>query len=580
MIQYTFVDTGTEIYRILVETPDGAFVISHNEPNKILFMSNEALANATRIKPPALFEKNTKRVQKPTKAVAERMEVIRPLLEDEVYITSKKKRNEMASQLEKQYGVTKRTILSLFYKYLGLGTPSRGKGGSDDDKPRESKYAKEFDYAIRKYYFNAKKNSLATTYSLMLGELFTKPDGSLMDEHPTKSQFRDFYYDNGYREMPEKQISREGLTHYQRNSRPKLGNQRLWAERIGATFQVDATIADIYLRDELTGAVMGRPTLYLAVDSLSGLITGIHITMDELGEEAVMALLWNIVRDKVAYCQEYGIDITPEQWPCFGAMPRTIVVDRGKEFASSRMDELCIKYGLTIQRLKPFRPDNKGMVEKTFDLLQSSYKSFLRGKGVIEPDAMERWAIEYSEQATLSLREYTEIVLNCVIYLNSARVLQNLPLTLADADPTPAGVWRWCEQTGNSDMLPVDIEEVRIRLLPRATGYITKYGLEYNKIRYFNSAYKRRFYEAGLNGKEKVTVAYDNDSVDCVYLYENDQFVRFDLALSSKDASGRDWDEIESSRKETKSKVNALKEEEKVAKIELQQKIKRIANKG
>jgi len=106
MIQYTFVDTGTEIYRILVETPDGAFVISHNEPNKILFMSNEALANATRIKPPALFEKNTKRVQKPTKAVAERMEVIRPLLEDEVYITSKKKetkwhpnsKSSMASQ--------------------------------------------------------------------------------------------------------------------------------------------------------------------------------------------------------------------------------------------------------------------------------------------------------------------------------------------------------------------------------------------------------------------------------------------------------------------------------------------------
>lgn len=577
MAQYTFIDTGESIYRVLAETVNGAYIISHDEPTQILFVSKESLRNAQRIQTPSVFEKNIKRVRKPTKAVAERMEKIAPLLEDDIYIFSKEKRDALASELAKKHNTKKQTILAMYYKYLGTGAPSRGQPVTSNAAPK-SKYAKEFDYAIREYYFSAKRHTLKQAYMLMLSELFTEPNGSLKDECPTFRQFYRFYRNHGYNTLPERQIAREGLTSYQRNNRPILGNQRLWAERIGASFQVDATMADIFLRDEMTGKVLDRPTLYLAVDTLSGLITGIHITIDDLGENAVMALFWNIVRDKVEFCREYGIDITPDQWPCSGALPKTMVVDRGQEFNSSRLEELCIKYGLTIQRLKPFRPDNKGMVEKTFDLLQSSYKSLLRGKGVVEPDAAERWAIQYSEQATLSLREYTAIVLNCVIYLNSARVLPELPLTYSDATPTAAGLWKWCEQMQYSDMLPVDMEEIRVRLLPRETGYITRSGLKYNNIRYFNSQYKQRFYLAGLKGNEKVTVAYDEDNVDSVYLYEDDQFVKFDLAPSNLDVSGMSWDAVDSAHKEANSKRKALKKTEEAAQIELQETIKKIVS--
>ena len=78
------------------------------------------------------------------------------------------------------------------------------------------------------------------------------------------------------------------------------------------------------------------------------------------------------------------------------------------------MEELAMKYGIEFESLPPFRPDGKGLVEKAFDLIQQKYKPLLRGKGVIEPDAQERWAVDYRSQAILTLEEFTKVVVHCV----------------------------------------------------------------------------------------------------------------------------------------------------------------------
>ena len=139
----------------------------------------------------------------------------------------------------------------------------------------------------------------------------------------------------------------------------------------------------------------------------------------------MLACILNAAADKVEFCQEYGIIITPDQWPNTG-IPKRIVVDRGREFFGERVDELCMKYGMVVERLAAFRPDMKGTVEKMFNLLQEKYKSLLWGKGVIEDHSQERWVVDYPKQACLTLREFTAIVLQCIIYLNSARTLRNL----------------------------------------------------------------------------------------------------------------------------------------------------------
>ena len=158
------------------------------------------------------------------------------------------------------------------------------------------------------------------------------------------------------------------MTNYQRNERPIFGSLSDW-RNVPGSYQMDATQADIYLVSRQDRSkVIGRPCIYLAVDTATQLIAGIYIGL-ECDESAVMLCLANVAQDKVEFCREYGIEIAPTQWPSRG-LPHEIITDKGSEFFSSRMQELCQRFGVESQPLPPFRPDGKGLVEKSFDLVQ------------------------------------------------------------------------------------------------------------------------------------------------------------------------------------------------------------------
>ena len=128
---------------------------------------------------------------------------------------------------------------------------------------------------------------------------------------------------------------------------------------------------------------MGRPNIYLAVDTATQLIAGIDVGM-EAGEGAVMACLANAAENKVEFCAQYGIQIEPEQWPSRG-VPDEIITDQGREFTGERMNEFCTRYGTELQVCPPFRPDRKGTVEKTLDLPHRRSQPLPRGQVVLAP---------------------------------------------------------------------------------------------------------------------------------------------------------------------------------------------------
>ena len=94
---------------------------------------------------------------------------------------------------------------------------------------------------------------------------------------------------------------------------------------------MDATQADIYLVSRSDpSTVIGRPYIYLAVDTASQIIAGVYIGFDA-GLKSVISCLANAARDKKEFCAEYGIDIAEEQWPSKG-IPYEIITDQGREF--------------------------------------------------------------------------------------------------------------------------------------------------------------------------------------------------------------------------------------------------------
>lgn len=510
-----FIRIAGALYRVLQQTHSGAWAIACDEYQMPVFVNRDELDGAERTPAPEDYVQNTTRTRTP--AQERRYEMLKPALDDPQCVSDEAHRAAVFRQIADEHATTPRRLRRLYYSYLAHGCLTRS-------KPRECTKHPEYDAAIRKHYFSAKRNSLRAAYELFILENYTNK-GVLAAEIPSWDSFRLYYY-RRYRNDPQREIAREGLTSYQRNSRPLYGSAMQYRDAIG-TYQMDETAGDIYLVSKWDRTqVIGRPNIYLAIDTASGLIAGVYVGLDA-GENALMACLANAVADKNAYCAAHGISLDPADWPSHG-LPSEIISDRGGEFTGRRIDELCLCYGIDRQALPPFRAEEKSLVERTNELIQESYKSMLRGKGVIGDDVVERWATDYREQAILTLDEYTAIVLHVIIALNKSRVLSDACHLPVEAPNTPAALWTWLRRQGKSTLLDVDPTEIYLRSLPRASGKVTRKGIFHNGLRYLP--------ERGTDPTIGAKVEYAYDAQDSGHIYvitEDKHLVPYALAPSS-----------------------------------------------
>ena len=544
-----FIERAGSIYRVLKEVDAGCWVISYSDPAAPLFLSDENLKQFQRIPAPDTFQPQEPNEMTP--AQRNRLALIQPLLENPACMTDRAARTEIAADISAGGATTVRRILQMYYRFLATGriTSVRNRSLSPNNSI--------FDWAIRTYYYSAKQFSLQTTYEMMLLAKFMDGEGQVRENAPTWSQFRHYFYRRRFHKNPQKVISREGLTAYQRSYRPAFGSASQWRSEPGS-FQMDATSADIYLvsrHDRNT--VAGRPYIYMAVDTATQLITGIYVGFS-CDETAVMACLAQSAGDKVEYCREHGIEISAEQWPNSG-LPREIITDKGREFFGTRMEELCRCYGIEVQTLPPFRPDRKGIVEKSFDLLQGRYKPLLRGKGVIEEDAQERWAVDYRTQAALDVEEFTQVIIYAVLYLNSGRRLPD--------GRTPAQKW----MEASPHLLEAPARELYQKTLPRISGKLTRKGFRVNRFWYYPSDMEN------LALEDSYTLAYDPSDTAAVFLVLPDGSHRPCLLQSGGEAyKGVSLSELDIARKEEREARKAGQAQEDAASMASIQAIRQV----
>lgn len=553
-----FVRIAGARFRVLRQDAGGAWVIAYDEYQMPVYINRDELECAERIAAPEEYVRNRERPM--SAAQQQRYDMLRPALDDARCITDEAHRTEAFAAITREHNTTVRRLRRLYHAYLARGSLTKS-------KPREIIRRTDFEAAIRKYYFSAKRNSLRTAYELFILENYTNK-GVLADEIPSWSSFR-LYYFRHFRGDPQKEIAREGLTAYQRNNRPLYGSAMQYRESVGC-YQVDETQGDIYLVSKWDRSkVIGRPNVYLAIDTASGLIAGVYVGLDA-GETALMACIANAAGDKSAYCASYGIDLSPADWPSRG-LPSEIISDRGGEFVGDRINELCICYGIDRQVLPPFRAEEKPLVERAMDLIQDSYKSMLRGRGVIGDDVGERWATDYRQQAILTLDEYTAIVIHTIIALNKGRVLTDIGHLPVDAPNTPAQLWKWLTDQGKSTLLDVDADELYRRALPRTTGKITRKGIVWNGLRYLPE------HGAELTVGEKVEYAYDAQDTSHIYVVGKDKhLIPCTLAPSSSRYDGYDMADVAVMRREELEREKAARQTELEARVAMRSEIEKI----
>jgi len=425
-------------------------------------------------------------------------------------------------------------------------------------------------WALNKFFYTKNKNSLMTAYTLMLKEKYCDQQGQLVAAYPSFDQFRYFYRKT--KKMQQYYISRDGIKDYQRNNRPLLGDGVQQFAPLPGYGMLDSTICDIYLVDD-GGKLVGRPVLTSCVDAFSGLCCGYSLGW-EGGTYSLRSLMLNVIADKQEWCSKHGVLIEPQEWDS-NKLPGVLVTDMGSEYKGDTFSQVT-ELGVKIVNLPPYRPELKGMVEKFFDVVQNTYKKHLKGKGVIEPDYQERGAHDYRKDACLTLREFEQIILHCIIYYNSSRVV-DFPFTeemLADGvKPNASSIFAWGRKQLGANLIDIDPSRMILTLLPRVTGKFTRKGLQVNGLRYRHDDYT----ESYLTGGE-VTVSYNPEDVTEVWLLDNGQYVPFMLIESR--FNGKTLAAVQTMQKAKKQTVSAAAADNLQAQINLAEHIQVIASQG
>ena len=558
-----------QIIRVLKSHGDKALVIDCIKRTMPRWVDGNSLSNFDDCGEDEMFERTDypfgrELTPKEERIAQERFTMIAGVLP---YIGNEQKRSQMIDFLsEHQSKQTIRKYLCLYLVYQdidALAPPPRTEKELSQDE-------KNMRWALNKFFYTKNKNSLMTAYTLMLKEKYCDQQGQLMAAYPTFDQFRYFYRKT--KKMQQYYISRDGIKDYQRNNRPLLGDGvQQFAPAVGVGM-LDSTICDIYLVDD-GGKLVGRPVMTACVDAFSGLCCGYSLGW-EGGTYSLRGLMLNVIADKQEWCSKHGVFIEPQEWDS-NKLPGVFVTDMGSEYKGDTFSQIT-ELGVKLINLAPYRPELKNRVEKFFDVIQTSYKKHLKGKGVIEPDYQERGAHDYRKDACLTLREFEQIILHCIVYYNSSRVV-DFPFTeemLADGvKPNSSSIFAWGKKQMGANFITVAPQKLIQTLLPRTTGTFTRKGLRVHGLRYKHDDYT----EAFLSGGE-VTVAYNPEDVTQVWLLDNGQYVPFTLIESR--FNGKSLAAVQTMQKARKQTVNAATADNLQAQIDLAEHIQVIAAKG
>lgn len=343
---------------------------------------------------------------------------------------------------------------------------------------------------------------------------------------PTLRQFCYWYYKQ--KDLEKSLITREGQRRYNLRYREITGTCSDLASFPGALWQIDSTIADIYLVSSLDrNRIIGRPVLYLVVDVFSRLIVGFNVSLEGPSWLGASLALLNAATDKVKFSQEFGISIDPHEWPCQHLCKR-LQTDRGSEYISHSAREALKTLNIELSLTPAYRPDWKAVVERLFRTINDEVIHWQPG-AVYKP--RERGDKDYRLEAIYTLKEFSQILIRMIVEYNNYHYLKDYPLTkemISDhVHPCPRELWDW--GTRNCGRPRTESGEiVRLNLLHRGEATVTRQGICFrhpmvnlsNRLRYTCSLAitEQWFIKARVNGSWKIPVAYDPRYSHKIYL--------------------------------------------------------------
>ena len=416
---------------------------------------------------------------------------------------------------------------------------------------------RKFHQGIRRFYDTAKTSTLRYAYERTLEKYFHEgfeySQGTLIPRLPSHHQLPTFgqfaYWYKKTRDVTASLKARHGPRRFQLQHRAVLGDSTQQAWGPGSLYQIDATIADVYLVSTLDRTrIIGRPTLYLIVDTFSRLVAGFSVSLEAPSWTGAMLALENAATDKVVLAKTHGIAITEEEWPA-RHLPETLLADRG-ELIGHKADQLANALGIRVANTPAYRPDWKGIVERAFRTLNDTVIKAL--PGAVRHDR-ERGDADYRLEARLDLHQFRQILIHGILDHNCHHRLDQYPLT-ADlihdqVEPYPVELWQWGIENRAGHLRTLSTERLRYALLPTETARVTAKGIRFRSLLYTcDRAMKEQWFtRARTYGTWSLPIAYDPRTANVIFVKSSspNSYEPCTLLATQRTFQDRSWWELQ-----------------------------------
>ncbi|WP_440216644.1 Mu transposase C-terminal domain-containing protein [Chromobacterium piscinae] len=266
--------------------------------------------------------------------------------------------------------------------------------------------------------------------------------------------------------------------------------------------EADHTPLNIFIRDDESLQVLGKPHITWMIDVMSRMIIGFYISFSPPNIRSVFECLKHAITPK-DYIKEHYPDIEHD-WPCYG-IPHTLVVDNAFEFHAQDLTRATQELSITYQFCAPRRPWQKPFVERSFRTLAEQFASELPGHSFAS--YLERYGYDPEKECTVTFSELIHALHIWIIDIYAHTVHRGL-------NSTPYAVWKQYQDI--SQLRPMDATRLRLTLSQENTRVLGHSGIEIHGLRY--NAPELLLLRKQYGDRLKVRVRYNTENLGLIYV--------------------------------------------------------------
>jgi putative transposase len=245
-----------------------------------------------------------------------------------------------------------------------------------------------------------------------------------------------------------------------------------------AIVQIDHTLVDIMVVDEVLRESMGRPWITVVFDIATRVVLGFALRLDPPSATSIGLALSMACLSKDEWLKERHLDI---EWAPAG-VPKLIHVDNGKEFHSLAFRRGCERYGISLEYRPPGRPQFGAHIERYLGTLMRRIHGL---PGTTYSNPIERGKYRSEARATMTIAELERWMALEIAGRYHQRVHRGV-------HAVPALLWAKSVRR-KPPLLVADPARFVIDFLPADSRRVGRNGFQINRIRYWDPILSRLF---------------------------------------------------------------------------------------